>query len=374
MKALKSVLALGAFFVASIALAACGSGVPGNSVADMAGNPITTQAFNHWMYIAAKGQASQSPGQPVIVPTDPPNFTQCVSNVRKQIPSLASMPSSTLKKDCSQLFTSLSNQVMEFLIRAYWYQAEAARLHVTVTGAQVQQAFTAAKQQQFPTEAGFQSFLSQSGQTLQDILFRFRVNQIYMKLIAKHNTTITTAQVQAYYNSHLSQFGTPEKRDVRVVLTKTQGQANAAKGALAGGQSWGAVAKKYSIDPTTKNKGGQLTGVSKGQQDQALDAAVFSAPLKKLSGPVHGQFGYYVFQVTKITTGRQQTLAQAAPLIRQTLTSQRQSNAQNAVDSQARQHWLAKTKCRKDYAMADCSGYKAPSTSSAPGARTTTTR
>jgi foldase protein PrsA len=358
--------------VASVALAACGSGIPGNAVANMAGNPITTQAFNHWMYVAAKGQASQSPGQPVIVPTDPPNFAKCVANVRKQIPSLASMPSSTLKKDCSQLFTSLSGQVMEFLIRAYWYQAEAARQHVKVSDAQVQQAFTSAKQQQFPTEAGFQSFLSQSGQTLQDILFRFRVNQIYMKLIAKHNKAITNAQVQAYYNSHLSQFGTPEKRDVRVVLTKTQGQANAAKGALQGGQSWGAVAKKYSIDPTTKNKGGLLTGVAKGQQDQALDAAVFSAPLNKLSGPIHGQFGYYLFQVTKVTKGTQKTLAQVAPLIRQTLTSQQQSSAQSAVDSAARKHWLAKTKCRKDYTMADCSGYKAPSTPSTPGGTSST--
>ena len=48
----------------------------------MAGNPITTQALNHWMYVAAKGQAPQSPGQPVIVPNDPPNFTKCVAQVR----------------------------------------------------------------------------------------------------------------------------------------------------------------------------------------------------------------------------------------------------------------------------------------------------
>ncbi len=62
--------------------------MPGNSVANVAGNPITTQAFNHWMYVAAKGQAAQSPGQPVIVPNDPPNFTKCVTQVRAQIPAL----------------------------------------------------------------------------------------------------------------------------------------------------------------------------------------------------------------------------------------------------------------------------------------------
>ncbi len=66
-------------------------------------------------------------------------------------------------------------------------------------------------------------------------------------------------------------------------------------------------------------------GVKKGQEDHALDAAAFSASQNKLLGPVKGQFGYYVFEVTKITKATQQTLAQATPLIEQTLKSQGQS-------------------------------------------------
>ena len=364
MKSMRKLLALGAFFALAIGVSACGSGVPGNSVADVAGNPITTQAFNHWMYVAAKSQAAQSPGQPVIVPNDPPDFSQCVSNVRKQIPQLASTPASQLKSDCSQLFTSLSSQVMDFLIKAYWYQADAVRQHISVTDAQVQQAFNSAKQAQFPTDAQFQSFLTQTGQTLPDILFRFRVNQIYTKLLAKHDTTVTQAQIESYYNNHKSQFGTPETRNLRIVLTKTQDQANAAKSALQKGQSWDQVAKQYSVDPTTKNSGGVLNGVTKGQQDAALDAAAFSAPQNQLQGPVKGQFGYYVYEVTGVKPSTQQTLAQATPTIRQTLTTQQQTNAQTAIDNRAKSNWLSQTKCRSDYAMADCSGYKAPASSS----------
>jgi foldase protein PrsA len=357
--------ALGAFFVLAVAVAACGGGVPGNSVADVAGNPITTQAFNHWMFVAAKSQASQSPGSPVIVPTDPPQFSRCVAQVRKQIASLAKTATKTLRSDCKQLFTSLSSQVMDFLIKGYWYQAEASRLHVKVTDAQVQQAFTTAKNQQFTTPTQFQTFLTQTGQTQNDILFRFRINQIFMKLIARHSATVTPATIQAYYNSHLTQFGSPETRNLRVVLAKSQGQANAAKAALSSGQSWNAVAKKYSTDPTSKNSGGQLTGVRKGQEDAALDQAAFSAPLNKLRGPIKGQFGYYVFEVTKVTKATQETLAQATPLIRQTLTGQQQTSSQAAVDAAARKHWLGQTSCQSLYAMADCTGFKAPKTSTA---------
>lgn len=340
-------------------------------MANVAGNSITTQTFNHWMYVAAKGQAAQSPGSPVIVPTDPPKFNNCVSQVRQQVPSLASQSTSTLRSDCAQLFTALSSQVMDFLIKSYWYQAESARLHVNVSNQSVQQTFNAAKQQQFPTDSAFQTFLSQTGQTLNDILYRFRINQIYQKLLAKYSSTVTSAQIQQYYNQHLSQYGTPETRDIRIVLTKTAAQANAAKAALSSGQSWQTVAKQYSTDPTTKDNGGLLSGVKRGQEDQALDSAAFSAPADKLLGPIQGQFGFYVFEVTNIKAGTQQSLAKATPAIRQALLSQQQSNAQTAVDNQAKKHWLSQTKCLSQYAMSDCSGYKAPASSTTPGASQT---
>jgi foldase protein PrsA len=373
MKVRSSILALGAFFVIAIGMAGCGSGVSGDSVADVAGNPISTQAFNHWMYVAAKSQAAQSPGQPVIVPNDPPQFNACIAQVKKEIPSLAKTKDATLRTDCKQLFTSLSSQVMDFLITAYWYQADAAKLGVKVTPAEVQKAFTTAKNQQFPTGSGFNTFLSQTGQTLSDVLFRFRVNTIVQKLISKHSTTVTPAQISAYYNSHLSQFGKQETRNMLIVLTKTQAQALAAKKALESGQSWTAVAKKYSIDPTTKNKGGVLTGVTKQQQDATLANSSFAAPVNKVVGPIKGQFGYYVFEVTKITPSTQQTLAQATPLIKTQLSSQQQTSAQTAVENKAKKDWLSQTTCRAQYAMSDCKGYKAPKSATTTTPPTATT-
>jgi foldase protein PrsA len=364
-------MALGAFFVVAVVLAACGSGVPGNSVADVAGNPISTQAFNHWMYVASKSQAASQPGAPVIVPNDPPDFKNCIAQVRKQIPTLAKKPDKQIRSDCKQLFTTLNNQVLDFLIKGYWYQAEAAREHIKITAAEVNKAYQTAKKQQFPTEAGFKAFLTQTGQTLQDVLFRFRVNVAFQKLVAKQTKKITPTVIKSYYNSHLTAFSTPETRDIRIVLTKTKAQAVTAKSALTKGQSWKVVAKKYSIDPTSKNNGGLLAGVRKGQEDQALDSAAFSASLNKLLGPVKGQFGYYVFEVTKITKPTQQTLAQATPQIKQTLTQQQGQTSQSTLDKLVRSHWLDQTTCQSAYSIMDCKGYKPPSTTTTPTAPTT---
>jgi foldase protein PrsA len=372
MKGFRLTLALGAFFVAVVGLSACGSGMPSNSVASVAGNPISQAAFNHWMFVAAKGNSSESPGSPVIVPNDPPDFKNCIAQVRAQIPTLAKQSDKTIQSDCKQLFTSLSSQVMDFLIRASWYQALAYKLHIKVTNAQVQQAFATAKKQQFPTATAFNEFLSSSGQTLQDILFRVRVNQIYSKLLARHESTVSAAQIENYYKSHLSQFGTPEKRNIRIVRTNTLAAANAAKAALKSGQSWDAVVKKYSVDAATKKTGGLLVGVTQGQEEQALNTASFAAPVNKVIGPIHGQFGYYVFEVTKISKATQETLTKATPLIKQILNGQSQTAAQTAVDNQAKKLWLHQTTCRSDFAMADCSGYKAPKTTTSSAATPST--
>jgi foldase protein PrsA len=364
----KWLLALGAFFSVAVVIAGCGSSsVPSGSVVDVSGNTITTHAFDHWMYVAAKGQTQSNPGAPLVVPNDPPDFKGCVAQVRKQVPNLSKIPDKQLQATCKQLFTSLSGQVLDFLIRAYWYQADAAKHHISVSNTAVQNTLHHDIAAQFGTSpSGFQNFLKQSGQTNQDALYRVRVNLIYQKLVNKEIKPVTSSDVAAYFSSHPSQFGTPASRNLRVVLTKTQAAANAAKSALSNGQSWTTVAKRYSIDSATKNKGGQLTNVTQGQQDQGLSKVAFAAPVGKVQGPVKSQFGYYLVEVTKVNKPTQESLAKARPTIKQTLTLQARQAAQRTVDNRARKEYLKQTKCLSAYSMNDCSGYKPPKGGTGP--------
>ena len=45
--------------------------------------------------------------------------------------------------------------------------------------------------------------------------------------MTKAKGTVTDAQIQQYYDKNKSKFSTPERRDLRIVLTKTQGQGRA---------------------------------------------------------------------------------------------------------------------------------------------------
>jgi foldase protein PrsA len=338
--------------------------VPANDAAVVAGNPITLHALKHWMYVDAKGQSAQQPGVPVIVPADPPNFTKCIAQVRAGIPQLKKASDKTIRSECQQLFTSLSGQVFDFLIKGYWYQGTAHKQGINLTQAQLTQAVdTAKKKSGIKSDAQYKQFLAQSGYTADDIAFRIRVSTIYEKLLKQHPTSVSNAEVASYYKAHKSSYGSAEKLDLRMVLAKTQANANAAKSALSSGQSWDAVAKKYSIDPTTKDKGGLLSGVTANEEDQALSKAAFAAPLSKLQGPVKGQFGYYVFEVSKKIPATQETLTQASPAVKKSLQQQKQTAAEKAVNTLVTSQWKSKTVCAKLWAMADCSNYVKPKTS-----------
>ena len=305
-------LALGAFFIAATALAACGgSNVPGNAVANVDGTLITTQNFTHWLTVAARSQ-NPTGGGPVSVP-DAPTFAKCVAAKQASQPKPAKgqkpPTAAQLKAQCQQEYTSLRDQVMQFLISAQWIQGEASDQGVKVTDADVSKRFQQTKKQSFPKETDYQKFLKQSGMTQDDILFRVKLDALSSKIrdkVTKGQGKVTQAQITTYYNKNKKRFAQPERRDLRIVLTKTLPQAQAAKKALASGQSWKVVAKKYSTDQSTKNTGGQLLAVTKGQQDRTFENAAFVAKTNKVLGPVKTQFGYYVFEVSKITAASQQ--------------------------------------------------------------------
>lgn len=169
--------------VSRVALAAPGL-APG-VVAITDGQAISTHTFDHWMRVAAKSANRSTPGKPVIVPTDPPTFRACVRQARSQWPSLRSKPETMIQSDCLQLFNELSAQVMDFLVKADWYVADAQRLGIFVTTEQVNATYAHDLKTNYPTAAEYRAFLAKTWQTAADIGLRVRLNLIYKALVKK---------------------------------------------------------------------------------------------------------------------------------------------------------------------------------------------
>lgn len=369
-KAARIALSLTAVVGVGATFAACG-GVPGNAVATVDGEAVNKEQFNHWMNVAAKstGQANAA------VPDPEAEYKKCIAAKRKATPAPAKgQPKVTdeqLKTQCKQEYEQLRNQVMQLLISFEWIQGEAQSMDVKVTDAEVKKSFNEQKKQSFPKEEDYKKFIQTSGQTEDDILQRVKLDLLSNKIrdkVVKGKDTVSDKAIQDFYNKNKARFAQPEKRDLRVVLTKGKADADKAKAALDGGDSWTAVAKKYSIDDTSKASGGKLPAQAKGTLDKELDEAVFSAKKGELVGPVKTQYGYYVFTVTDVTAASQQTLAEAKETIKQTLQSQNQQKALDTFVKDFTARWKEKTECSEAYKTSDCkNGPKATPTPSVTG-------
>lgn len=378
----RSIPALGAVFFASIALSACGGGIPSDAVVQVGSNAITKATYTHWLTVAAASSAQTAPGQtaPKPVVPDPPAFSACIAHLQAIAPKpakgQAKPTTAVLKSECQQQYTALQQQVLGFLISSNWVIGEASSLGVKVTDKEVEKQFETIKKQQFPKSGEFQKFLANSGQTVSDLLLRVKLNTLSQKIqqkVSKSSKPVTQAQITKYYNENKSRFGQPEKRDIELILTKTQAASESAKKEVQSGTAFATVAKKVSIDPSSKTTGGLLAGVVKGQEEKALDTAIFAAKKGVLSGPIKTPFGYYIFRVKATHPAAQQTLTQAQASIKQQLTSQQSQTALSAFVKTFQKKWTAKTDCRTGYVVQDCKQYKAPKTPATTAAPATTT-
>jgi len=379
----RSTKALSAALVVACTVAACGGGLPGNAVVEVGNTPVTKEAFGHWLKIIAAtsaGAATSESTQKVVVP-DPPAYRACIAHLRSTQPKpTKGQPKQTdaqLKTQCEQQYTALKQQVLSFLISSNWVIGEANDRKLSVSNKAVQKEFIKLKKAQFPKESEFKKFLASTDQTTSDLLLRVKLNMLSKKIQEKvtkeAKKKVSKAEAQKYYNEHKSSYGQPERRNLRIILTKTEAQASSAKSEVEGGKSFASVAKSVSIDPVSKAKGGVLSEVRPGQEEKALDEAVFAAKAGVLSGPVKTPFGYYVFEVMKVLPGNQEPFSKVQSAISAQMASERERNELQSFEKEYRKKWTAKTECRSGYVVPNCKGYKEPKTTTTPATSTPTT-
>jgi foldase protein PrsA len=324
--------------IAVIVLIAAGGGddhsVEQGNVAEVNGEPISQEEFDHWLGVVAAVQR-------------PPK-----SNQKPQVP-----------KKGSPEYEQLAQQVMQFLVSGLWIDGEAADRDITATDQEVKKQFEQTKDQSFPTESAYKKFLRQSGQSEKDILFRVRLDVLSNKIrqqVTRDTTNVDDSAIGDYYKQNEAQFSQPERRDLRMVLTDKEDKAKEAVSRIQSGESFSKVAKDLSKDPATKNQGGRLLGITKGQQETDFDKALFEVPRAKLTGPVKTPQGFYVFEVTKITPATKQSLEQSKEGIRQLLISQKQQQELDKFTTGFRDRWRGRTDCLEDLAIPDCANGEEP--------------
>jgi parvulin-like peptidyl-prolyl isomerase len=133
--------------------------------------------------------------------------------------------------------------------------------------------------------------------------------------------TLTDDDAKAYYEAHKDQFKTAGKFSARHILVsikseRTQGQGftedeakarvEKIQAELKAGKKLEDLAKEYSDDPGSKDKGGLYENINFGQFVPEFENAVKTQPLGKVGEAVKTAFGYHIIQAEKMDSGEVQ--------------------------------------------------------------------
>ncbi|NMP23300.1 peptidylprolyl isomerase [Sulfobacillus sp. DSM 109850] len=143
----------------------------------------------------------------------------------------------------------------------------------------------------------------------------------------KNVKPVTTAEAQAYYNAHKSEFATPAQDKMRMILVKNKSLAQKIESELEHGGSWSALAKQYSLDTYSKDKGGEYGWVNTGPSSNFVKP--FYEEMDKLKpgqyGIAHTQYGYHVIEVQATKPGGTQPFSQVKSQLASGLLQQKQT-------------------------------------------------
>jgi parvulin-like peptidyl-prolyl isomerase len=246
-------------------------------------------------------------------------------------------------KPGSTEYEQLKGQAVTFLVQRAEIDEQASQNGIDVSDAKVDKEIARYKKQFYGgSDARYEKAVKQQGLTDEQAREEIRASLVSQALFKKltADVKVSDADIRAYYNSHKSQYGQPESRDVRHILVQSKSLADNLYTQLKGGANFAKLAKRYSKDPGSASNGGKLT-VSKGQTVPQFDKVAFSLKRGQLSPPIKTQYGWHIIQALSAikpakTTPLDKTLRAS---IKQQLGQQRKNDKMTK--------WLEDTK--KDY-------------------------
>jgi len=144
-------------------------------------------------------------------------------------------------------------------------------------------------------------------------------------------------KVKDYFESHKKDYSQQEQVKARHILIKAvDGDKDSENKAFAkaqdiekqlkAGADFGALAKKFSDDPGSKDKGGDLGYFARGSMVPAFEKQAFDAKVGEVSAPVKTEFGYHIIQVEAKKPAATQTFDDVKSEIAQTIIARDRSH------------------------------------------------
>jgi peptidyl-prolyl cis-trans isomerase SurA len=207
----------------------------------------------------------------------------------------------------AELKSALLNEMLNELL----LKDRADRLNLTVSRSEIDDAVGRLKKQYgIENDSQFNDSLRKSGLTRADMEAKMRDSILTNKLFArelKSREDLTDRELRERYDREKETYRLPERARVREIILLIPAGADAQTVAAIRSRAEEATAKAKSDDfakavaayseAPSKNKGGDLGIINRGELLPALDSAVFSANAPAVLGPIETKVGFHTLKV-----------------------------------------------------------------------------
>ncbi len=257
-------------------------------------------------------------------------------------------------------YQKLRDSVVTYLVQQAAFRYEANQMGVKVTNAEIQSSLAQNIANSFGgSRAKFEAALRKDHLTEAQVMDQIRMNLLQQRVSTElaASVNVSSGEIKDYYNAHKSSYQVGESRTASHILLKTKAKAEDVYRQLKAGANFAALAKKYSIDKTTKVSGGSFSTPLEEKGLVKPFANVLFGKLKtgSFSQPVKTIYGWHIILATgPIVKAHLQSLSEASATIKQTLLTPKQNDAVT--------NWVKKAQ-----------KYATDNTNYAPGFKPTTT-
>lgn len=199
--------------------------------------------------------------------------------------------------------TEIEKQALDALVNKEVYLLYAEKNNIEVPNEDVQKEFDDVKTNSFKNdEEAFRKALQVNQLTASMFKEDLRKNLLAKKVqeqIVEEKIKVSEKEKKDYYEKNKSQFGSPEKVKASHILVKDEKTAKIILDQLKKGLSFEKLAKDFSTDTGSKDKGGDLDFFTKGQMVPEFEKAVWSLKNGQMTtNAVKSQFGYHIIKRT----------------------------------------------------------------------------
>jgi peptidyl-prolyl cis-trans isomerase D len=166
--------------------------------------------------------------------------------------------------------------------------------------------------------------------------------------------TVDPTEVQRAYSANQNSYRVPERVKARHILIdlpkpgadgkvdqksmdEARAKAQDVEKQVKGTGDWDGLAKKFSADPGSKDKGGELGWLGKGQTVAEFEKAAFSQSKGQISDPVQTSFGFHIIQTEDKEDAHLKPLAEVKAGIEESLKGDKTKAQMNKVSTEAEQ-------------------------------------